>query len=486
MKLQQYLSGIILLFSLYNLSAQTTDPEALKSHVRFLAGNDLMGRGFGSEQGLQAAEYIKAEFEKAGIRPFGENFFYPFYHRMGVVNIKGRNVVGFIEGNDPVLKNEYIVLGAHYDHIGWNTKDKDTLIFNGADDNASGVSGIIEIGKILVKNQDQLKRSFIIVAFDGEESGLVGSHKMMSDSIFNSLNIKAMFSLDMIGMYSANDGLDLEGIEQLKDYTIFLNEAKSKEEIKISKTSSKLAKRTDTAPFGNAGIPAVHFFTGLKSPYHKPEDVDSLLDYEGMAKVTNFTSELCISMATAENLVADIPVTEKISPKKKMQRFHLGIITKNGGSHFNYRDDYFRSKPIYAFSGGVFMQARLSQMISLQPEFLYETFGGQQSEGNLRANALSVPLSILITTPDPGNNGFRFFVQAGGYYSSLLSVKLNDVELEKEKDQFGIIWGAGFEIKKFRIAYQHKGGVMEILKPESLGYESMRMAGSSFVLGVTF
>ena len=198
------------------LTAQFSTPvENLEKHVYTLASDSLLGRGFGTEQGVKAAEYIADQDRSAGIEPVNGSYFHPFNHRSGILNIAGINVAGIIPGNDPELKEEYIVLGAHYDHLGWKVKGGDTVVYNGADDNASGTATIIEIGRNMAANQGSLGRSIIIVAFDGEESGLIGSTHFVESSMVPPDKIKLMFSLDMVGMYKAHNGLDLVGVRKL-------------------------------------------------------------------------------------------------------------------------------------------------------------------------------------------------------------------------------------------------------------------------------
>ncbi len=117
----------------------------------------------------------------AGIEPLNGKYLHPFNHREGILNIPGNNVVGVVRGNNPDLKDEYIVLGAHYDHLGWKISGGDTVVYNGADDNASGSASLIEIGRNLAQRKGELGRSVILVAFDGEESGLIGSNHFLND-----------------------------------------------------------------------------------------------------------------------------------------------------------------------------------------------------------------------------------------------------------------------------------------------------------------
>ena len=110
------------------------------------------------------------------------------------------------------MKNEYIVIGAHYDHLGVKKGE----IYNGADDNASGVATLIELGKALKKNQSNLKRSVMLVAFDAEEIGLVGSKHFINHTSATDMDIKLMFSIDMVGWYKASGAVNYAGTGTIK------------------------------------------------------------------------------------------------------------------------------------------------------------------------------------------------------------------------------------------------------------------------------
>lgn len=481
------IAGILMTGFCHSVFSQNINPEKLKQHVSFLASDEMKGRGFGSPQGLLAAEYIREQFREAGVSPLVDDYFHSFYHRIGVLNIHGQNVIGVIEGNDPDLKNEYIVIGAHYDHIGWDVKKGDTLIYNGADDNASGVAGIIELGRYLSENRDKLKRSVIIAAFDSEESGLLGARRVLGDGLVDTSAVKAMFSLDMIGMYSGHEGVDLEGIQLLRDYLPMVETAKKEYPVNILKMNAKVVPNTDTGPFGKAGIPAIHVFTGLESPYHKPEDVDTLLDYEGMATILNFMTGLTMEMAERPELVAS-PVAEGMKKAGGMKRFYAGVTLKNGESYFDYPDEFYKSKSIYAIGAGVFMEVRISQVLTLQPEVIYMTEGGKQTAGNLRLHSVTTPLSLLITTPDPASMNVRGYFQAGGYFSYTFAGKLGstnmDFDTEYRDQNFGILIGGGMEIMNFRMGYTRMISQQNLMKDTGAG--NMLLNGSYVTIGWAF
>jgi acetylornithine deacetylase/succinyl-diaminopimelate desuccinylase-like protein len=184
------------IFSTFSLTyAENTLKERLEQHVWTLASDEMRGRRAGSESARKAAQCVIKQWEEIGIEPFfGDSYLQPFW------NNRFQNVVGVIRGNDPVLKNEYIIVGAHYDGIG----TRFGRIRNGADDNASGVAALIELGRELQQGQSKLKRSVILIAFDAEEIGLIGSTHFIANWKGSIEDIKLMISVDMVGWYEAS------------------------------------------------------------------------------------------------------------------------------------------------------------------------------------------------------------------------------------------------------------------------------------------
>jgi len=501
------------------VSAQSADQERLERIVSTLASDDFLGRGFGSHGGDRAEAFIIEEFIKSGIEPFNGHYKHIFNHRSGILNVEGANIVGIVRGSDPQLADEYVIIGAHYDHVGWEYSDDrtDTIVYNGADDNASGVAAITEIGRMLKEQQSELGRSVIIIAFDGEESGLLGSKAFVrdfitaDDAMIDTADVKAMFSLDMVGMYDTHGGVDLPGIEMLKDYKELINISEAETPIEITKTNDQLPKRTDTAPFGKIGIPATHVFTGTESPYHKPEDDADLLEYEGMKIVTDFVAVLVKTISVSAE-IEKTKLLEVIEEKgSAMKIFNPGVILNLGGSHFDDLNDYRKAKPVFSSGVGFMLETRIAQWLAIQPEVLYEFSGSQYVGGNLRTHSVTVPVSILLTTPDPGGNGFRAYYQVGGYYSYAFAGKhqgdnLNFQTLEErnifdESDvpadfdppyngqDYGFIFGAGMEIMNFRMGYVFQSSLVDFTTNlpfiNSIQADT-RLKGSYLRIGWTF
>jgi len=167
---------------------------SIKEKLLVLAADSLKGRATGSEGENVAASYIEANFRKNNIKPYFETYRDTFQ----VKNITGYNVVGYIEGTDPVLKDQFIILGAHYDHIGIGKTVGDDSIANGANDDASGTVAVMEIAAQLSKLNN--KRSVIFALFSGEELGLKGSEHLASRLKKDGLDLYVMFNFEMIGV----------------------------------------------------------------------------------------------------------------------------------------------------------------------------------------------------------------------------------------------------------------------------------------------
>lgn len=447
------------------LQAQNADSLRLKNAVTYLASDALMGRGFGSEGGRRASLYVRDQFKEAGIAPFVEGYFHEFSHRTSVLNITGYNVIGIIEGSNPELKDEFIILGAHYDHVGWELQGEDTVVYNGADDNASGTASIIEAGRILAGKRELLGRSVLLVAFDGEESGLNGSRAFVKkfidteDPLIPADQVAVMFSLDMTGMYKAHGGVDLRGIELLADFKDLVAKAEERSGANITKSDDQMPNRTDTAPFGAIGIPSIHVFTGLESPYHKPEDDSDLLDYQGMATIVDFMVALTTELSVADEVPGSRQM-EVIAKHGPMKIFNPGITLNTGSSYHDYKDDFYRAKSVFAYSAGFMLETRITQWLALQPEVVYEWSGSQASGGNIRTHAVKVPVSILFTTPDEKSMGVRGYLQVGAYYSYAFAGKQNGTPLDFLNDyndtDVGAVFGMGMEIMKVRIGFVYQ------------------------------
>ncbi len=205
------------------------------------------------------------------------------------------NVIGFLEGKDSVLKNEFLVIGAHYDHVGMkkvHSKNED-YIYNGADDNASGTSVLLSIAEAFGNIQAVNKRSILFIAFCGEEKGLFGSRYFVENPLIPLGNIVAMFNLDMVGRNSV-DSLMIVGTERNPSLRNIIEMA-NKESVNFSLNmipNNMINGSSDHKSFMNKNIPDVFFHSGKENDYHKVSDEASLINYEKATKTAKlvFTS----------------------------------------------------------------------------------------------------------------------------------------------------------------------------------------------------
>jgi hypothetical protein len=201
------------------------------------------------------------------------------------------DVIGYLPGNDPNLKDEIIVLGAHYDHLGFGGQgslapDQEGKIHHGADDNASGTTCVIEIAKALAKERANLRRTFVFMAFSGEEEGLLGSGYYVQHPIWPLASTVAMLNMDMVGRLH-EDKLVVSGYKSAAEFDGWLKDANARLGFKLAEDASGYAP-SDQTSFLAKDIPVLFFFTGAHEDYHRPSDTVDKLNFPGMLRVAQY------------------------------------------------------------------------------------------------------------------------------------------------------------------------------------------------------
>jgi hypothetical protein len=295
-----------------------------------------------------------------------------------------------------------------------------------------------------------------------------------------------MFSLDMVGMYEAHKGLDLTGVRLLNNWEELTGELANKYQIQIRKANSSIGQRTDTAPFGELGIPAIHAYTGTESPYHKPEDEAHLLDYEGMALVTNYLSAATHKLASGQDLSNMKGPGEEVTAAAGSKVFKAGFRIGTGSSRHNYKTEFFEGKSVFAAEAGLFASIRVTNFLRLQPEVLYETKGSKHMSGNYRTHSVTTPVNLLLG-PNSGAMVQTYFL-FGGYYSYHFSGQLDgepiDFQNEYDNQEFGLSYGFGFQVMNVQIGILIRNGLSSIRQDPAEG--SIQQEGVAFSLGFTF
>jgi len=474
----------ILIFGSALQAQENTLANQLNKHVSILASDSLEGRGLGTVGREKAQAYIYKQFEEAGLKSFDGSFFQPFRFRQSLAWIDGKNIVGYVEGSDPVLKDEYIVLGGHYDHLGYEIKKGDTVYYVGADDNASGTASVIELAKYFASLSEKPKRSIIFICFDAEESGLLGSTHFAQNSPVPQEQLKLMFSLDMVGMLDSYGGLDLKGLGLLENGMDVVKKHADVLNIKIKDKSAVVEQQTDTAPFGKIGIPAIHVFTGLESPYHKPEDKSDLLDYEGMAKVVQFMQKALIDLANAEKLKPAVK-PEALKAGGKAKFISLSATLQHGWGTHDYTESFYRGRSVYNIAGGGVLNFRITQNLRLTSHLLLDYNGSNSFQGDLRRLSFTAPLMLQIGTSD-NNQFFRLYGNLGGFYRNNLMSWVNGNEISftdgYEQEEWGMSVGIGVQIMKFDVYYTYRRTLSDNRIQNAFFQDINQMLGVSYRL----
>jgi aminopeptidase YwaD len=349
---KQFYSFLILLSFVVSVSAQKAQPARvdaletnLRKHVTYLASDKLEGRRTGEKGATYAAGYIANQFAKLRLKPGARslngkpNYMQPFSYtpvrdphaaateptKVVTLNAKSAyNIIGILDGHDKVLKNEAIVIGAHYDHLGRGGQGSlaanSTEIHFGADDNASGTAAIIELARLFAKEKKN-KRTIIFIAFSGEEDGLFGSKFYVNNPVFPLDKTVAMINLDMVGRLN-NNKLTIGGIGTASEWKSLIEgqnldnrnatsppkpEGYLGPPIRVQDVKQKFALALNDDGFGPSDhssfygkqIPVLFFFTGTHLDYHKPTDTADKINYGGLQQIVDYVA--AIAKAIDEN-----------------------------------------------------------------------------------------------------------------------------------------------------------------------------------------
>jgi hypothetical protein len=196
--------------------------------------------------------------------------------------VEPTNVIGFIQGTDPVLKDEWVVVGGHYDHLGAFHGEGDT-VYNGADDNASGTSGVLALARAFAQGEAP-KRSMVFAAFSGEENGLLGSSALFRDEVLDPRQLTFMLNLDMIGRTDAGE-LEVVGDGFASGIHAAVESANVDIDLALAFGGTDYSGNSDHHPFYENDVPFLFFFSGLHDDYHQLSDHADKLDYPRMEKI---------------------------------------------------------------------------------------------------------------------------------------------------------------------------------------------------------
>lgn len=309
-------------------------------HIHALADDALEGREGGSRGGRAAGAYIVQAIDRLGLEPAGDNG--GFFQSFGGM----RNILALLPGSDTTVAREIVVVGAHYDHVGYGTPNNSYgptgLIHNGADDNASGVAGLIELAEALGQLPSRLRRSVLIAFWDGEEKGLLGSYHFLRVRPAALAERKIVFSLnlDMIGRLRG-ERVEVYGArtaQSLRRAVVAANAAAKLELV----FDWEITDDSDHYPFIAAKIPTVMFHTGLHDQYHRPSDDTHLVNFGGIEPVARLALDLVVGIAdgsgppplfreqcraetAAQRRALESPASESVMPAGQKPRWGMSV-----------------------------------------------------------------------------------------------------------------------------------------------------------------
>ena len=283
--------------------------ELMKKHASFLASDDLEGRCAGYPGCNKAADYIADAFQKAGLKPAGDQG--GWFQKFRLMGKDTQNVIGMIEGSDPELKGEVVVLGAHYDHVG--TADQrdfgrmggsgDDKIWNGADDNGSGTTCVISLAQAFGQSGLAARRTLIFMCFSGEEAGLVGSRYYTNHPYVPLEKHAFMLNLDMVGR-NPTKAMEIHGVGSADGGVIRKAAeravAASGLKAKLNDAVTLMGGDSDHSSFADKRVPYAFFFSGFHADYHRPSDHPEKLAYDNMVKVAATSMDMLLEIGNLD------------------------------------------------------------------------------------------------------------------------------------------------------------------------------------------
>ena len=283
--------------------APAPDSVAIRTDVQYLASPRLRGRLTGTPGNDSAAAYIARRYAVLGFSPVSPGYLQHFTarppsHEGPPESLPTQNVVALLRGRDPALRNEYVVIGAHFDHLGTSTTgaldpDARDAVRLGADDNASGTAAVLELARIFAKSPP--RRSILFVNFSGEEQGTLGSLYFVDHMPVPIDSVDAMLNFDMVGRLRG-DRLIVYGVATASELAGILDSANTAPRLAIAAQGDGFGP-SDQSSFYGRNIPVLHFFTDLHDDYHRASDVADKINAGGEARVVALAERVARAIA---------------------------------------------------------------------------------------------------------------------------------------------------------------------------------------------
>lgn len=317
------------------------DTARIRRDVAYLASDALEGRSTGTAGNDSAAAYIARRFKALGLSAPEPGFVQPFLARPAMAAQHGlatalltQNVVAFIRGRDPQLRGQYVVLGAHFDHLGRSASfgaldpQAGDVVRNGADDNASGTAGILELARLLAAKPP--RRSVAIVAFSAEELGILGSSYFVANPSAPLVidSVQAMLNFDMIGRLR-NDRLLVFGTGTSAEWPSIISAANGTTHFTLALVPDGFGP-SDHSAFYARDVPVLHFFSDTHEDYHKASDDADRINTEGIARIVSLAEKVARELGDRDaRLVFKrtlVTSTPRSSPDRSGPQPYLGSV----------------------------------------------------------------------------------------------------------------------------------------------------------------
>ena len=441
----------------------------LAGHIDYLTSDHLAGRKAGSEGARAAAEYIAGEFAATGLAPFDSAEYLHTFDR-----IYG-NVIGQIVG---AAADTYIVIGAHYDHLGLDRKGE---IFRGANDNASGVAALIEVARAVVESGHKPHHTLLFVAFDGEEVWFLGAWALSKSLPAGS--IRAMINMDVVGRLDGG-ALEVEGVGSLLGSKQVAESLAAKHNITISaKTFERgLFASTDTMPFAQLGIPTLALNTGAHKDLHKTSDTPEKIDFRGLDQVVGFATDLLCEMDSNDQMEPTGRIARKHQPTTN--RLEVGVTFAFGNNSLHYPTTATPSAE--AWSAGLTAQYTFGNLLALRTGLLYDHHKGYALSPEstiypyITQSAL-IPLEVMVKSY---GNAY-LFATAGAWVALPLSIEATALHgtlatHSLPTSEWGASWSLGCRLGLFSIEYQRRYSLTPTLLPNGRSHTAQCLLGVYF------
>ena len=298
---------LLLKFCAASLAAQNfAVAPALRQHIEALCDETLEGRLAGSEGERAAAAYLYKALEEAGVLMLTDSLGQDFTIQLPEGDVHSQNIVGIVQGSDPLLRDEYIVVGANYDHMGTNllTVDGEPVVqlYPGADRNASGVAMLIELARLVADYQGLFRRSVIFVGFGAGEQGTAGAWYFVNRAFEQIGSVKAMIDLDCLGRGGLDHPLSVYSQLGNGDFQYLLNKTAEQPVVHLPEVARGVLPASDYLPFYERQIPVFWFSTGAAREHRTIKDTPRLIDWSSMENNCNYLYHFLMVAADIDEL----------------------------------------------------------------------------------------------------------------------------------------------------------------------------------------